>query len=162
MKVHSSAIVLAAFILVTNGASFSQNVPAVTASANSLPWDVNGDGVVDIADLMFVGKHLGGTAREADVNSDGLVNIADLRVASRGYILPTLTGLNVGFRCVSQHFSIFNAGVRKPDHLAERVSRSPDGVPVLGIIVQPNTKPVPGRLVGDESWPGTFEDRTLM
>ena len=89
-------------------------------------------------------------------------NWNNLRVANRNNNNPTNTNNNIGFRCVSQHFSIFDAGVRKPDHLAERVSRSPDGVPVLDIIVQPNTKTVPGRLVGDERWRGTFEDRTLM
>jgi formylglycine-generating enzyme required for sulfatase activity len=51
----------------------------VAASLESPPWDVNDDGLVDFADLMFVGKHFGDSSTaEADVNGDGLVNIADL------------------------------------------------------------------------------------
>ena len=41
--------------------------------------DVNGDGVVNIADLVLVTSHLGETGQNAaDVNGDGTVNIADL------------------------------------------------------------------------------------
>ena len=41
--------------------------------------DVNGDGVVNIQDLVFVAAHLGKTAQNtADVNGDGVVNIQDL------------------------------------------------------------------------------------
>jgi len=43
-------------------------------------WDVNGDGVVDIFDLVLVGRHFGesGAGITGDVNRDGIVNIFDL------------------------------------------------------------------------------------
>jgi hypothetical protein len=41
--------------------------------------DVNGDGIVNIQDLVFVAANLGTTAQNtADVNGDGVVNIQDL------------------------------------------------------------------------------------
>ncbi len=46
------------------------------------PWDVNGDGVVDIADVSLVGLHYGETGAPGwipeDVNQDGVVDIADV------------------------------------------------------------------------------------
>ena len=43
------------------------------------PWDVNGDGSVDILDLSFVASRLGQTGQaEADVNGDGVIDIKDL------------------------------------------------------------------------------------
>ena len=43
-----------------------------------LPYDVTGDGTVNILDLTFVASHFGGSDPEADVNGDGIVNILDL------------------------------------------------------------------------------------
>ena len=43
------------------------------------PWDVNGDGRVDILDLSIVASQFGQTGQsEADINRDGVVNIEDL------------------------------------------------------------------------------------
>ena len=47
--------------------------------AGGLKGDVNGDGTVNIADLVLVASNLGKTGQNAaDVNSDNVVNIADL------------------------------------------------------------------------------------
>lgn len=43
-----------------------------------LPYDVTGDGVVNILDLTFVASRFGDTDADADVNGDGIVNILDL------------------------------------------------------------------------------------
>jgi len=54
-------------------------VNTASAQPEEHPWDVNGDGIVDIDDLMFVGSHFGDSSvTSADVNGDGLVNIVDL------------------------------------------------------------------------------------
>ena len=41
-------------------------------------WDTNGDGTVDISDLVFVASHFGIWDMKADINGDGLVNTADV------------------------------------------------------------------------------------
>ena len=47
--------------------------------SDKLKGDVNGDGTVNIADLVLVASNLGETGQTAaDVNGDGVVNIADL------------------------------------------------------------------------------------
>ena len=48
------------------------------------PWDVNGDGTVNIQDLVLVASELGqsGEALKGDVNGDGTVNILDLVLVS--------------------------------------------------------------------------------
>ena len=46
-----------------------------------MPADVNSDGVVDIADILLVGRYVDEdplTYPKADVNSDGKVDIADI------------------------------------------------------------------------------------
>ena len=46
--------------------------------ANTLPYDVTGDGVVNILDLTFVASRFGQADSDADVTGDGVVNILDL------------------------------------------------------------------------------------
>ena len=63
-------------------ASLNSSVPFIaiaTAPAARLTADVNGDGVVNIQDLVMVSSQLGQAGQnEADVNEDGAVNIQDL------------------------------------------------------------------------------------
>lgn len=40
--------------------------------------DINGDGVINILDLVFVAEHFGTAEKAADINGDGVVNILDL------------------------------------------------------------------------------------
>ena len=48
-------------------------------AANGLKGDVNGDGTVNVQDLVLVGASLGQTGQNAaDINEDGVVNISDL------------------------------------------------------------------------------------
>jgi hypothetical protein len=61
--------------------SISLRVEVVTT------WDVNGDGQVDISDLVLVEQHFGENIKEPvspnpDVNRDGLVDINDLVLIS--------------------------------------------------------------------------------
>ena len=51
----------------------------------SLNPDVNGDGVVDILDLMLVSEHFGGIGPEGDANVDGIVDIFDLVLVGAHY-----------------------------------------------------------------------------
>ena len=49
------------------------------------PWDVNGDGSVDILDLSFVAARFGQEDQtEADINRDGVVDIKDLVTVASG------------------------------------------------------------------------------
>ena len=49
----------------------------------SSPTDVNGDGIVNILDLVAVAKAFGKT--EPDVNEDGIVNILDLVAIAKAF-----------------------------------------------------------------------------
>ena len=49
------------------------------------PYDVTGDGVVNILDLVFVAARLGEVDTDADVNADGVVNILDLVLISQNF-----------------------------------------------------------------------------
>ena len=52
---------------------------SVDGSVIEPPWDVNGDGVVNILDLSYVAARLGQAGENtADVNRDGIVDIKDL------------------------------------------------------------------------------------
>ena len=56
---------------------------AGTGKTDYQPEDVNKDGEVNVADLIAIGTHLGGTtntAHEPDVNNDGTVNSADIQL----------------------------------------------------------------------------------
>ena len=67
-------------VLLTNSAG-ATSTPQVenTEITESTVGDVNGDGQVNISDLVLVASNLGKTGRNAaDVNGDGIVNITDL------------------------------------------------------------------------------------
>jgi len=44
------------------------------------PPDVTGDGIVDVADLLYVASFIGTNEASADVNNDGIVDVADLLI----------------------------------------------------------------------------------
>ncbi len=50
---------------------------------DAFTYDVTGDGVVNILDLVFVASRLGEVDTDADVNADGVVNILDLVLVSQ-------------------------------------------------------------------------------
>ena len=59
----------------------SNLVPDVSA------YDVTGDGVVNVLDLVFVAARLGGADADADVNADSVVNILDLVLIAQNLII---------------------------------------------------------------------------
>ena len=70
-------------IVTTTATELTRSVLTFTAIAVGEPvqlaTDVNGDGAVNIQDLVLVSSNFGQTGQnEADVNDDGVVNIADL------------------------------------------------------------------------------------
>jgi len=81
IAVKASTLTLSDALLTDNTGSTS--VPNVETAEitgpTGLKGDVNGDGTVNIADLVLVASNLGKTGQNAaDVNGDGMVNIADL------------------------------------------------------------------------------------
>ena len=58
---------------------------AISGKVIEPPWDVNGDGSVDILDLSYVAARFGDKDQtEADVNRDGVVDIKDLITVASG------------------------------------------------------------------------------
>ena len=64
-----------------------QTIVTVCGAGEGGSWDVNGDGEVDIADLVLIGVNFGksGTNIKGDVNSDGKVNINDLILVGKHF-----------------------------------------------------------------------------
>ena len=48
-------------------------------------YDVTGDGVVNILDIVFVASHFGEVNTDADVNVDGVINILDLTLVAQNF-----------------------------------------------------------------------------
>ena len=63
----------------------SEQSPEEETTPEPLPYDVTGDGTVNILDLTFVASHFGGSNAEADVNGDGIVNILDLVLITHNF-----------------------------------------------------------------------------
>ena len=62
-----------------SGNTFDIDVASLTEAVPQLVVDVNGDGIVNIQDLVLVAGQFGETGKNgADVNGDGVVNIQDL------------------------------------------------------------------------------------
>ena len=63
-----------------NPVAITVNDGSVTIS--TAPWDVNGDGFVNILDMILVGQHFGETGSPGwipeDVNRDGVINVRDM------------------------------------------------------------------------------------
>lgn len=62
----------------------------------SVPFDLNGDGYVNIQDLVFIGSHFGQAGdHAADVNRDGIVNIQYLVLVASAIggeaVVPSVT-----------------------------------------------------------------------
>jgi hypothetical protein len=57
-------------------------VASFSCTATATPWDVNGDGVVDVSDLVLVGTHFGEEGEPGwipeDINDDGVIDVSDL------------------------------------------------------------------------------------
>ena len=56
----------------------TEQPPQEDTTPEPLPYDVTGDGVVNILDLTFVAARFGASDSDADVTGDGIVNILDL------------------------------------------------------------------------------------
>ena len=63
----------------------SEQSPEEETTPEPLPYDVTGDGTVNILDLTFVASHFGESNAEADVNGDGIVNILDLVLITHNF-----------------------------------------------------------------------------
>lgn len=63
----------------------SEQSPEEEMTPEPLPYDVTGDGTVNILDLTFVASHFGESNAEADVNGDGIVNILDLVLITHNF-----------------------------------------------------------------------------
>ena len=62
----------------------SESWVTITVQQESVPEDVNSDGIVNILDLALVDSRFGETGENAaDVNEDGIVNIADLLLVAK-------------------------------------------------------------------------------
>jgi hypothetical protein len=63
-----------------NPVAITVNDGSVTIS--TAPWDVNGDGFVNVLDMISVGQHFGETGSPGwipeDVNRDGVINVRDM------------------------------------------------------------------------------------
>ena len=51
--------------------------------SSNLLYDVTGDGVVNILDMVFAASRMGTEEPGADVNNDGIVNVLDLVLIAR-------------------------------------------------------------------------------
>ena len=81
IAVKASTLTLSDVLLSNStGETFAPQIEnAEITEPTKLKGDVNGDGQVNIADLVLVASNLGQTGSNvADVNTDGVVNIADL------------------------------------------------------------------------------------
>ena len=95
---RESTISLTAILSNSDG----ERLPYIAISGKVIepPWDVNGDGSVDILDLSFVAARFGQEGQtEADINGDGVVDIKDLITVASG--MDTEAGAPV-----SQHLSL--------------------------------------------------------
>ena len=81
IAVKASTLTLSDVLLTdSEGIGYVPNLEnAEITESPQLKGDVNGDGIVDIRDLVLVASNLGKTGQNAaDVNGDGIVNILDL------------------------------------------------------------------------------------
>ena len=117
------------------------DTPQQVPVPQTLPWDINNDGIVDVEDLILVSNNTGEgtpTHPKVDVNKDGKVNIDDLLLvaahlgeSSVPAAPPTLGAVSIEhFDLVEQwlteaHFAsdgsaIFRAGIAALERLIDR------------------------------------------
>jgi hypothetical protein len=63
-------------------ASFTASTGGITEPIVAPRWDVNGDHVCNVLDLIMEGNHIGETGTSGwiteDINRDGIINVLDL------------------------------------------------------------------------------------
>ncbi len=64
---------------ITTTANFTNSAPPVTLIAG----DANNDGRVDIVDLSIIGNDIGGTNLEHDINGDGMINLFEMVLVAK-------------------------------------------------------------------------------
>jgi len=84
-----NAQTLSAAFTPTDTADYKSTHVSVIVNVKAVPGDLNGDGVVNCADLAIIKASFGkktaqaGFDPRADVNSDGIVNVLDLAFVSK-------------------------------------------------------------------------------
>ena len=87
-EINTDTVVeISAFAVVSDEAEIGEGFKGQVAAIEDVKGDVNGDGVVNVADLSAVTAHINGfkalgAADAADVNNDGAVNVADAGIIS--------------------------------------------------------------------------------
>jgi hypothetical protein len=65
-----------------NGNAVATTVNDGSVTISTAPWDVNGDGFVNVLDMISVGQHFGETGSPGwipeDVNRDGVIDVRDM------------------------------------------------------------------------------------
>ena len=99
MKKSRIAVVLLLGIMLVSGFAYGDTDLTSTSSPNAMPilkGDVNGDGVIDSADLQLIAQHIVNTTTlsgddflAADVNASGTVDSADLQLVAQ-YLVGTI------------------------------------------------------------------------
>ncbi len=80
---RSSTLIVSGMLSNSSG----ELLPIIVKYVNIIkpPWDVNGDGMVNILDLSFVAANIGqNDVTQADINGDGVVDIQDLVTVASG------------------------------------------------------------------------------
>ena len=125
IAVKASTLTLSDVLLTDNaGVAYVPSLEnAEITEQTQLKGDVNGDGIVNIQDLVLVASNLGKTGQNAaDINGDGVVNIQDLVLVAgalgssaaapplNSHSLSTLTAADVkSWLSQAQHFNLTDA-----------------------------------------------------
>ncbi len=126
-----------------------------------LAEDVNGDGTVNLQDLIFVAAHFGqdGNSNTADVNGDGIINIADIllvaaALAAENAAPPIYTNSNKLL-----HAAEVEQWLNQARHVNTNIPRLQTGIAVLKQLLAALT---PEKTVLLANYPNPFNPETWI
>ncbi|MYB65430.1 sulfatase-like hydrolase/transferase [Candidatus Poribacteria bacterium] len=140
-------------------------LPTILKQSNisqTLPWDINKDGLVNIQDMILVSKYFGSKSSEylnADINQDGNINILDLLIVAAHFGESTTYNTPSLLNILPEHITMIEDWSNKAQTVEDTNDVIRKGIATLDTLINV-TKPRKNRVL--PNYPNPFNPETWI
>ncbi len=131
-------------------------------TSQTLPWDINKDGLVDMQDLLLVSENFGSKLPEhlnADINQDGLIDILDLLLVAAHYGESSTFNSPAPFNILPEHIAMIEKWLIKVQTIEDTSDVIRKGITTLDTLIN-LMKPKANTLL--PNYPNPFNPETWI